>query len=74
MNGTPLEQARAMAQGLRDAGIQPWVPHFHLGENGTRCEFCRKPLWVERHDPMNVRAGRIVNRALDRTHEDDGKG
>jgi hypothetical protein len=67
---TALEQARATAETLRATGIRTSAPHLHVGENGTRCEFCGKPLWVERHDPINVRAGRIRSRATDRTNED----
>lgn len=59
---TPLEQAREAARILQQAGVKPEYPHFHVGENGTRCEFCNQPLWKNRHDPMNVLAGKIIRR------------
>lgn len=65
-----LSEARETSATMRRVGTTPSTPHIHVGQNGVRCEFCGKPLWVERHDPINVRAGRIVNRALDRTKED----
>ena len=67
---TPLENAMEVTGWMRTLQIKFKAPHSHVGENGTRCEFCHKPCWVERHDPMNVAAGRIVNRATDRKDEE----
>ena len=57
---TALEAARDRVQTLRDSGMKPEGFHIHVGENGTRCEFCGAALWDDRHDPVNVKAGRFV--------------
>ena len=49
---TPLEQALLDVETLKRCGIKPTDSHFHIGENGTRCEFCGKPSWAAIHDPL----------------------
>jgi hypothetical protein len=63
---TDLERARADVEVLRRLGIKDNVTHYHVGANSTRCEFCLEPLWIETHDPMNVKAGKIINKAVTR--------
>jgi len=59
---TPLDKARAEVEVLKACGISPTVPHCHVGENGTRCEFCSKPLDAYRHHPTLYRTGSTVHR------------
>jgi len=54
---TPLERARDETVALIQRGVDPNHEHVHVGENGTRCEFCGRPLTAQRHDPLKLKRG-----------------
>lgn len=54
---TPLEDARESAETLHRFGIRITDSHLHVGDNGTRCEFCGKPLEAKVHDPLRLGRG-----------------
>lgn len=54
---TPLQKARFYADILRQFGIRTTDYHLHVGENGTRCEFCGKSMDSKIHDPKRIDRG-----------------
>jgi hypothetical protein len=54
---SPLQRAREAVAVLRRYGIRPEDHHLHVDENGTRCEFCGKPVQSAVHDPLRLRKG-----------------
>lgn len=54
---TPLEEVLLIVKHLIRAGIRQSDHHLHIGENGTRYEFCGKPLQAKIHDPLRLERG-----------------